>query len=91
MDFGTEAGIFLAYTSGLLMIYFFGRILLVPLKKLFKLVVNSLVGGLILLAINIAGAAVGLVMPVNLLTSLIAGLLGIPGVVGLLVYFNFFA
>ena len=91
MDFGLEAGIFLAYTAGLLIIYFFGRILLVPLKKLFKLVVNSLVGGIILLVINIAGSAVGIAMPVNLLTSLIAGLLGIPGVAGLLIYFNFFA
>ena len=37
MDFGMEAGIFLAYTAGLMLIYFFGKILIVPIIRLFIL------------------------------------------------------
>ena len=40
MDIGMEAGIFLAYSVGLLVVYFFGRMMLVPLKKLMKLLLN---------------------------------------------------
>ena len=41
MDFGMEAGIFLAYTAGLMLIYFFGKILIVPIKSLIKLLFNG--------------------------------------------------
>lgn len=89
MDIGTEAGIFLAYAAGILMIYFFGRVMLVPLKKILKLIINSIVGGLILMLINILGAGFGIAIPINVITALIAGALGLPGIVMTAVYFNF--
>ncbi len=88
MDFGMEAGIFLAYTAGIMMIYLFGRLLIVPVKFLLKLIASSVVGGLVLLLINVAGGGLGIALPVNIITALIAGVLGVPGVLGLLVYFN---
>lgn len=88
MDFGMEAGIFLVYTAGLMIIYFFGRMLLVPLRKILKLILNSLVGGAVLILINLVGGSAGIVLPVNFLTAVIAGLLGLPGVAGLVIYFN---
>lgn len=90
MDFGMEAGIFLAYTAGLMMIYLFGKLLLVPFKILLRLLVNSIAGGVALMLINIAGGIFGLALPVNILTSLFAGTLGIPGILGMLIYFNIF-
>lgn len=88
MDIGMEAGIFLAYTAGMLIIYFFGRLMLVPLKKIMKLLLNSIVGGVILILVNMAGAGIGIVIPVNVITAVIAGLLGIPGVAMMIIYFN---
>lgn len=88
MDIGMEAGIFLAYTAGMLIIYFFERLMLVPLKKIMKLLLNSIVGGVILILVNMAGAGIGIVIPVNVITAVIAGLLGIPGVAMMIIYFN---
>lgn len=88
MDFGMEAGIFLAYTAGIMMIYLFGRLLIVPVKFLLKLIASSIVGGLVLVLINVAGGGLGIALPVNIITALIAGVLGVPGVLGMLMYFN---
>lgn len=88
MEFGAEASIFLAYALGILAVYFFGKVFLVPLKILLKLLVGSLLGGLALLIINAAGSSIGIMVPLNLLTAGIAGILGFPGVVCLVIYFN---
>ena len=91
MAIGVEAGVFLIYAAAIIVLFLFGRILLLPMKLLFKLIVNSLVGGVFLVLINIAGAGVGIVMPVNIITAVIAGVLGLPGVAGLVLFFNGFA
>lgn len=88
MDFSTEVGIFLIYAGGMLAIYFFGRLLLVPLKVLLKLLLNSLLGGLVLLILNAAGGIFGIFLPINWLTAAVTGLLGLPGTIGMLLYFN---
>lgn len=88
MDLGIEAGVFLIYAAVIIVIFLFGRMLLVPMKMLFKLIINSLVGGLFLVLINIAGSSVGIIMPLNIITAVIAGTLGLPGVAGLVIYFN---
>ena len=88
MDLGVEAGVFLIYAAAIIVLFLFGRILLLPMKLLLKLTVNSLVGGMFLVLINIAGTGAGIVMPVNVITAVIAGVLGLPGVAGLVIYFN---
>ena len=88
MDIGMEAGIFLAYSVGLLVVYFFGRMMLVPLKKLMKLLLNSVIGGACLLAINVLGSSFGIAVPINILTAICTGILGVPGVIAITVYFN---
>lgn len=88
MDFGMEASIFLAYTAGMLAIYFLGRFLIVPLKILVKLMINSIIGGIIMLIINFIGGGLGVFLPINIITALISGALGVPGILGLLIYFN---
>lgn len=56
-----------------------------PFKKIIKLIFNILFGlGLILLT-NIFGEKIGLHIPFNIVTSLVAGLLGTPGVICLIV------
>ena len=88
MDFGLEAGIFLAYAAGLFLIYIFGRLLIVPVKMLLKLMASSVAGGVILLLINAAGGIIGIMIPVNIVTTAVTGVLGVPGVLALLIYFN---
>lgn len=86
MSLGMEAGIFLAYACGVLFIFFFGKLLLVPIKKLLKLLINSLLGGVCLLLINAVGAGIGIMVPVNIVTAMAAGILGLPGVICMIIF-----
>ena len=84
--FGLQASVLLTYAGAVLLLFLLGKIFLWPLKLILKLVVSSVIGGVILLAVNLAAGAIGLVLiPLNLITALVVGILGIPGVILLLV------
>lgn len=65
-------------------IFLFGKILIVPIQKILKLIVNSLLGGLVIYVINLIGANFGFHIGLNIVTSMIVGLLGLPGTVVLI-------
>ncbi|MGI6038507.1 MAG: pro-sigmaK processing inhibitor BofA family protein [Limnochordia bacterium] len=73
-----------AYFFGLLLLYFLARLLLIPLRLAFRLVINGLLGGFLLWLFNLVGMIFGLYLPINPITALVAGFLGIPGIVLLL-------
>ncbi|WP_213974093.1 pro-sigmaK processing inhibitor BofA family protein [Tepidanaerobacter acetatoxydans] len=75
----------LAYAFGLLLLYIVGRILIIPLKIVLKLMYNALIGGVVLLLLNVFGGYIGLHIALNPITALVVGFLGVPGVVMLLV------
>jgi inhibitor of the pro-sigma K processing machinery len=79
--------IILAYAVGILLILLFGRILVIPLKIILKLVYNGLIGGLVLWLVNLIGSPMGFSLPITVWTALLVGLLGLPGVVLLIVYY----
>ena len=62
-----------------------GKIFLFPIKKILKLVFNSLIGGLLIYIINLIGASFGFHIGLNVLTSFFVGVLGIPGAILLMV------
>ena len=64
------------------------KVLSAPIRLIFKLAVNAALGFLILFVVNFFGDFVGIGVTVNLFTALIAGVLGVPGVV-LLVLLQF--
>lgn len=80
-----DLNIMAAFGVGVLLLYLVGRVLLVPLKYVSKLLINAVIGGILLWVLNIFGNFIGLHIPVNPITALIAGFLGIPGVVLLIV------
>ena len=75
----------LAYAVGIILLYILGRVLLFPMKVILKLVYNSILGGMALLAINFVGGFFQFHIALNLLSALIAGILGIPGIILLVV------
>ena len=85
-----ELPIFVAYAVGIVLILVLGRILVFPLKVVLKLVYNGLIGGLALWLVNLIGAPLGFILPITVWTALLVGLLGIPGVVLLILYYVFF-
>ena len=78
-----------AYLVGLMLIYIVARLLFVPIKLIVRVIVNGLVGFALLWLLNWAGGFIGLHVGMNPVTALVAGFLGIPGVV-LLVVLRYF-
>lgn len=71
----------IAYVVGLILLYVCCWIFIKPLKWLLRLMLNGILGGLILAAVNFIGSFAGIHITINPLTALITGLLGVPGVV----------
>ncbi len=89
MEMSTEIGILLAYGFGILVLYILGYLFLVPLKFLVKLICNSLLGGLFILVVNWVGSFWDIHIPLNLLSAVMVGVLGLPGAILLLLLGRF--
>ena len=79
MDVGMEAGIFLAYAAGIALIFFFGKMLVIPARFMLKLLLNGAAGGALLVILNFFGGAIGITVPVNLITAFCGRSFGSPG------------
>lgn len=75
----------IAFTVGLIALYVLGLLLVVPIKIIVKLVINGMIGGITLLIVNLIGGLIGITIGINPVTALIAGFLGVPGVILLLI------
>lgn len=71
----------LAYVLGLVLVFVICRIFIRPVAILGKILLNSICGGLVLAGLNYLGSFIGLSIVVSPIASLIAGFLGIPGIV----------
>ena len=60
------------------------RLLAKPIKFIFKLLINTMLGFVLLWLINFFGGGFGIALELTLLNAVIVGLLGIPGVLLLL-------
>ena len=87
---GLELSVFLTYAGALLLILLLGKIFLWPRKLIGKLLISSLVGGVLILVVNLIAGMFGLLLiPLNIITAVVVGVLGIPGVILLLILFLF--
>ena len=66
-------------------LFLIGRIFILPIKKILKLVFNSILGGVLIFIINLFGRNFGFHIGLNIFTSMVVGILGIPGAVILIV------
>lgn len=57
-----------------------------PLKMLYKLIINGFIGIILLITVNFIGAIYNFYLGINILNVLIAGFLGIPGVIFLIIF-----
>ncbi|MGI6575878.1 MAG: pro-sigmaK processing inhibitor BofA family protein [bacterium] len=76
--------ILIAYGFGLLLLYLLARLLLFPLRIIIRLLYNGIIGGVLLWLVNLVGGFFSIFIPINPITALAAGFLGVPGVVLLL-------
>ncbi|MCI8469997.1 MAG: SigmaK-factor processing regulatory BofA [Clostridia bacterium] len=61
----------LTYLACICFIFIFGRIFILPLKKILKLVFNSILGGICIFVINLIGATFQFHIGLNFFTSIV--------------------
>ena len=66
-------------------LFILGRMFIIPIKWICKLVFNSILGALLLFVINLIGGIWGFHIGLNFLTAILVGMLGIPGAIFLIV------
>ena len=69
------------YLGCIIALFIVGKILTVPLIKILKLVINSILGGVLIYLINFVGSGFSFHIGLNFLTAVFVGLLGVPGAV----------
>lgn len=79
-----DVGLILAYSAGIMIVFMISWIFVKPLKFLGKLILNSLLGAVFLILFNMVGQYFDFHIGVNLVTSLMLGVLGIPGFIAVL-------
>lgn len=72
------------YLACLIVIIIIGKIFYVPLKHIVKLIINSLLGGLLIYIVNVIGVSFNFHIGLNAVTAIFVGILGVPGVIVLI-------
>ena len=72
--------------AAVLLVLLFIKIIKLPLKLIFKLLLHAAVGFVALFILNYLGRYVGIWLDINLFNAVITGILGVPGVILLLLF-----
>ncbi|AYD39079.1 pro-sigmaK processing inhibitor BofA [Clostridium fermenticellae] len=76
-------GYFLIAVVGL---YILVKVFAWPIRILFKLIINGVIGTILLVLVNFVGNYFNFYIGINAVTALIAGFFGIPGVIFLIIF-----
>ena len=71
----------IAFIACIFFIFIVGKIFILPLKTILKFTLNSVVGGIIIFIVNLIGGFWNFHIGLNILTSIIVGILGVPGTI----------
>lgn len=78
---------YLVFAGAILAVLIIVKLLAWPIKKIIGLVINIVIGITLLYVFNMFGAGLlGFVLPINWITALIVGILGIPGFIGVVIF-----
>ncbi len=79
----------ITYLACIFFLFIIGRVFILPLKSILKLIGNSILGGLLIFVINLIGGIWNFHIGLNIVTAIIVGILGLPGAI-LLIVLRFF-
>ncbi|MCL2859021.1 MAG: pro-sigmaK processing inhibitor BofA family protein [Oscillospiraceae bacterium] len=68
----------ITFLACICVLFILGKIFTVPVKFLFKIILNSVFGGLLIFLINLVGSSFYFHIGLNLFTAIFVGILGIP-------------
>jgi len=70
-----------AFAIGIIVLCLIAKIISLPLRLIWKLITNSIVGAVLLWLVNLFGLAIH----ITFLKALIAGVFGVPGVLAVII------
>lgn len=73
------------YIACICFLFLFGKIFILPIKSILKLVLNSCIGALMIYLINLVGGIFNFHIGLNYITAIFTGILGVPGVILLVI------
>jgi inhibitor of the pro-sigma K processing machinery len=76
-----DLNVIIVYGACLIVLFIIGRVFYLPLKHIFKLLINSVLGGFLIYIVNVVGSSFGFHIGLNFWTAGFTGMLGVPGVV----------
>lgn len=75
----------ITYLACICFLFIFGRLFVLPIKTILKLVINSIFGGILIYVVNWVGSIFSFHIGLNFITAILVGMLGIPGAVLLVI------
>ena len=69
------------FVACIIFLFVIGKMFMFPLIKVLKIIFNSILGAILIYIINLMGSAFGFHIGLNIVTSIIVGILGIPGAI----------
>lgn len=73
-----ETNTIIIYIACICFLFLFGRIFILPVKSILKLILNSCIGVLMLYLINLVGGFFEFHIGINYITAIFTGILGVP-------------
>lgn len=83
--FNFDLNYILAFFFGVLVLYILAKLLYLPMRIVLRFLGNTFLGGLLLALFNVAGSFWGLQIGLNIITAIIIGFMGIPGIALLII------
>lgn len=83
MVFDTKS--IMIYIGILILMLFLITLFMKPLKWLLKLIINTVLGGIVIVLINSVGGIAGVMLSLNPISAAITGVLGLPGLAAVIV------
>lgn len=75
----------LGYLAGICILFIISRIFILPIKGICKLILNSILGGIIIFFINYFGGFFNFHIGLNFFTIFFVSILGVPGSILLII------
>lgn len=76
-----ELNTIIPFVVGVILLFFLGKIFVLPIKSILKLIGNSILGAILIYIINLIGGAFNFHIGLNFITILFVAILGVPGAV----------
>ena len=69
-----------AFVLGLILLFILIKLLYAPLRLAIKLFINAILGGALLVFLNLVLKIFGITIGINFVTAMVTGVLGVPGI-----------